>query len=230
MRQARILAVCCGLFLAVSGGILAFVARNAKTHVPGVDLNQPRHPVTPEMADAVRKMNRKVAPYFKLPDTDGKPTQIGGQGSKPQFIYSVKEGCPCSYDAEPLVQSMYRHFAGRVDFIAVTDAKKKEAKQWDLALKVPFPVVSVPKLEVMEAYEYPASVYCTLVDVNGLIVKRWPGYNKKALVDMVAEMSKLLGEEPKLFDTQYAPTENTSGCTFTGYEGKFGFPQDTKSP
>jgi peroxiredoxin len=163
VKKLKFLVSCCALFLAVSGGILAYVASNAKKHVPGVDLSLPRHPVTPDMAASVKLLNKKVAPFFKLPNTDGKPTLIGGQGDRPQFIYSVKEGCPCSFDAEPLIQALYKHFKERIDFIAITDSDATKAKAWDADLKVPYAVVSVPKLEVMEAYESPASVYCTLV-------------------------------------------------------------------
>jgi hypothetical protein len=212
----RVMAVCCGLFLAVSGGILAYVAANAKKVVPGVDLNQPRHPVTPEMTEAVKKMNKKVAPYFKFPNTEGNPTQIGGKGPKPQFIYTVKEGCPCSYDAEPLMHALYKHFKEQVDFVAITDAELKNARNWHADLKVPYSVVSIPKLEVMSAYESPSSVYCTLVDVNGVIIKRWPGYSKSILNDMVGEISQLLGEKKKPFDTKYAPDTKTTGCPFEG--------------
>lgn len=191
--------------------------------VPGVDLSQPRHPVTDEMAAGVQKLNRKVGKFYKLPDTSGKPVLIGGQGPKPQFLYFIKKGCPCSFEAEPILQGLYRHFGGKVDFIAVTDANFADANKWVADLKeakheIPYPVVSDTKLEVMESYQAPASVYSTLLDQSGLIVKRWAGYSQDYLKEMNDEMSKLIGEPATPFDSTYAPKKRTSGCSFEGYK------------
>lgn len=190
--------------------------------VPGVDLSEPRHPVTEEMAQKVKSLDQKSGKFFKLPDTTGKPVLIGGQGPKPQFLFFVKKGCPCSYDAEPIMHNLYRQFQGKVDFISVTDAEIPDAKKWVTDLKVPYPVISCPKLEVMEAYQAPASVYSTLIDKNGTIVKRWAGYSRGYLKEMNEEMFKLIGEPVKEFDPTYAPEVRASGCTFEGY-------QETKS-
>lgn len=220
MRKVRGLVVVMSTFLALGGVTLAYVATNAKKPTKEFLDNQPRHPVTPDMLEAVKKLNLKPAPYFRLPDTNGKPTVIGGQGEKPQFIYSVKKGCPCSFDAEPILNRLYKHFEGKVDFIAITDATGDDAKKWVLDLKVPYSVVPDGKLEVLRAFESPASVYCTLVDVNGVILKRWPGYSKQILGEMVTEMSKLVDIKPGKFDTQYAPDIKTSGCDYEGFETK----------
>lgn len=206
------------LFMVVSGGLMAYMASIKGKFVPGVDMTQPRHPVTPEMAKQVGKLNQKVGKFFKLPDTTGKPTLIGGAGPKPQFIYFIKDECPCSFEAEPILQNLYKHFEGKIDFIAVTDANMEDAKHWVKDLKVPYPVVTNPKLDVMESYQAPNSVYNSLLDQNGVIVKRWAGYSKEYLLEMNEEMSKLLGLPVKPFDTQYAPLEKTSGCSFEGYK------------
>ena len=175
------------------------------------------------MAASVAKLNQKVGKFFRLPDTTGKPVQIGGQGSKPQFLYFVKKGCPCSFDAEPVFHRLFAHFGGKVDFIAVTDAEFADAKKWATDkwatnVGVPYPVVSNPKLDVMEAYQAPGSVYNTLLDQNGTIVKRWAGYSQDYLKEINAEMSKLIGEPVKPFDTKDTPKNRTSGCSFDGYK------------
>ncbi len=226
MRAIRIVVLVSTCILTLTGLSMMYMASIRGKYVPGVGIidasrdpsTQPRHPVTAEMEAGVTKLDRKVGKFFRLPDTTGKQTLIGGQGPKPQFLYFVKKGCPCSFDAEPLLQSLYKHFGGRVDFISVTDASPADALKWVSDLKVPYPVVSDPKLETMEAYQAPASTYSTLLDKNGLIVKRWAGYSKEYLVEMNTEMAKALGEEVKPFDTQYAPLTRTSGCTFEGYK------------
>lgn len=202
----------------VSGGTILYLASTRGKTVPGVDLNQPRHPVKPEMEAAVTKLNQRAAPLYKLPDTTGKSVSIGGQGDRPQFIYFIKKGCPCSFDAEPLFHDLYKKFAGKIDFISITDAEFKDAKKWSIDLKVPYSVVPNPKLEVMEAYQAPSSVYNSLVSKEGIIVHRWAGYSKGYLTEMNEEMSKLVGEELKPFDVKYAPVANTTGCSYEKYE------------
>ena len=197
---------------------MAYMASIKFKVVPGVDLSLPRHPVTAEMASSVQNLNRKVGKFFKLPDTTGKPVLIGGQGPKPQFLYFVKKGCPCSFEAEPILQGLYGHFGGKIDFIAVTDAEFVDAKKWATDLKVPYPVVTNPKLDVMESYQAPASVYSSLLDQSGLIVKRWAGYSQDYIREMNEEMSKLIGEPLTPFDSTYAPKKRTSGCSFEGYK------------
>ena len=220
MKKIRIVILCFTSLMAVAGMAMIYMASVKGKFVPGVDLSQPRHPVTAEMADRVKKLNRKVGKFFKLPDSNGKPVLIGGQGPKPQFLIFVKKGCPCSYDAEPLMQDLYKHFGGRVEFIEVTDADIADAHAWatDKDLHIPYPVVSNKKLDVMEAYQAPASTYSTLLDQNGLIIKRWAGYSKDYLEEMNQEMSKVLGEKATVFDSKYAPKAHTSGCTYEGYK------------
>lgn len=226
MRGVKIFGVIAGLVFAGMGLTVANLALNRGKVVPGLDLNQPRHPVTPEMAEQVKKLNLKTAKLFKLPNSEGKLTLVGGAGPKPQFIYAVKKGCPCSFDAEPLMHALYKQFGGRIEFVSVTDAKKEDAHLWEMQLRVPYSVVPSPDLAVMQEYQYPASVYCSLVDTRGVIVKRWAGYSKSYLKEMNAEMAKLLGEKEKPFDTQYAPEAQTSGCSYEGYKGEFVIPAD----
>jgi peroxiredoxin len=218
VRGIRIVVLVFSSLILIAGGSMLYMASVRGKFVPGVDFSQPRHPVTNEMATSVLKLNRKVGRFFKLPDTTGTPVPIGGQGPKPQFLFFVKKGCPCSFEAEPIIQDLYRHFGGKVEFIAVTDAGFADAKLWKSDLKVPYPVVSNPKLEVMESYEAPGSVYSTLLDANGLIVKRWAGYSQDYLREMNEEMSRLLGEKVMPFDAKYAPKAKTSGCAFDGYK------------
>ena len=100
----------------------------------------------------------------------------------------------------------------------LTDAEFADAKKWAADLKVPYPVVTNPKLDIMESYQAPASVYSSLLDQSGLIVKRWAGYSQDYIKEMNEEMSKLIGEPSKPFDSTYAPKKRTSGCSFEGYK------------
>jgi len=202
--------------IVLAGGgvaLMTYVSNSAKV-VPGYSFGQPRHPVTEAMLEEAKRESKKIAPFFKLPDTDGKQVVIGGKGEKPLFVYFVKEGCPCSFDAEPMFQRLFKHHEGRIEFISVTDAKGKAAEKWDFDLLVPYPLVSNPTFELMKAYSAPASVYCTLIGKDGTIVKQWPGYSRSMMKEMNALMAKAAGAEEKPFDTAYAPEAKTSGCSF----------------
>ena len=171
------------------------------------------------LMNAINQMGTSSADT--LSDSGQSSTIIGGAGPRPQFLYFVKKGCPCSFDAEPLFQSLYKKFNGKIDFIAVTDADAKDAHKWDLDLKVPYSVVSNPTVDIMNAYQAPSSVYNSLISKEGVIVNRWAGYSKAYLTEMNEAISKLLAVPLTPFDVQYAPIAGTTGCSFTKYqEGK----------
>jgi hypothetical protein len=124
------------------------------------------------------------------------------------------------------MQALYKHFQGKIECVGVTDAEQKDALKWESDLRVPYAVVSNPKVEVMQEYQFPASVYCHLVDTRGVIVKRWAGYSRSYLAEMNVEMATLLKEKPRPFDSQYAPEANTSGCSYEGYKPVFVTPEN----
>lgn len=205
--------------MAAGGGYLGYIANMAPRTVPGMAPGEPRHPVTAEMSKNADGMAKTVAPFFKLPDTDGKLTLMGGKGPKPQFIYFIKEGCPCSIDGEPLMQNLAKHFKGRIEFVSVTDADAKKAQKWEFEMRVPYPLVSNPTLEVMHGYKATGSLMSALINTDGTIVKYWPGYSKSMMEDMNAQMANVLHEPVRAFDTQYAPVKRTTGCAFAPYAG-----------
>jgi peroxiredoxin len=157
----------------------------------------------------------KFAPAFQLKDVDGKDVILASPGGeRPQFVYFVLDGCPCSFEAEPLFHDLAERFEGQVDFVSVTDAGVEKAKKWNVQMLVPYPVVSDPKKEVIKAYGAKNSVYSALLSKDGKIVKMWPGYSVRILQEMNAMMAKLSGVPEKPFDTKYAPVADSSGCAF----------------
>lgn len=228
MRPIRIVILIGSILFATAGLAMMYMASVRGQYVPGVGIidvsknasAQPRHAVSEEMEANVKKLDKQIGKFFKLPDTTGKPILIGGQGPKPQFLYFIKKGCPCSFDAEPLFHKLYKQFNGEIEFISITDANVEDAKKWASDLSVPYPVVSDSKIETMKAYQAPASTFSTLLDRNGVILKRWAGYSQEYLSEMNSEMAKVLGEPAKPFDAQYAPVKRTTGCSFDGYEVK----------
>jgi peroxiredoxin len=157
-----------------------------------------------------------LEPTFKVKDATGADVIVGDhQAKKPQFVYFVLDGCPCSFDAEPLFHDLYKRFKGNVDFVSVTNGDLEKAKLWRTELSVPYPVIPDPKEEIIHAYGAKAAIYSALITKDGHIAKMWPGYSKDLLIEMNTVMSKLAGVPEKPFDTKYAPITKATGCAFS---------------
>jgi peroxiredoxin len=201
------------LALASAGASLYFAAGRAKVDDLGLDWSQPKHPVTPDMWEDSKKSQGLLAPRFVRKDLKGAEVEIGGAGS-PQFLYFIKNDCPCSVDAQPLYARLERRFGKKARFVAVTDGYPQEAEKWARQMDVQFPMVSDPSTAIMQAYAVPRSVYAVLIGKDGRIVKLWPGYGEGMLKEVNRLLAKELGEKEEPFDPQYAPKEPLSGCKF----------------
>ena len=176
------------------------------------DTNQPKHPVTPEMETETSKSTLKSAPHFDV--IDGREVKHSiGDGERPQFLLFILKGCPCSVDAQPIMNKLSKHFGNAVDFYGITNGDQAEAKDWGVRYSVPFPVVADPSKAIIHGYEAKHSVYSALV-FHGKIVKMWPGYSVDMLAEINETIAKTAGQPVKHFDPEYAPPEKTSGCAF----------------
>lgn len=187
-------------------------AQDREREQTGLDFNQPKHPITPDMERETGRLALKPAPDFTLTDPSGRSVRLGGYG-KPQFILFILDGCPCSVDAQPIMTKLSKRYDGKVDFVGVIDAGMDKAKDWKRLYSVPFPIVPDPDVKVIHAYEAKHSVYNCLV-VEGRIVKMWPGYSADILKQINGELAKAAGVEEMPFDPEYAPKAKTSGCLF----------------
>jgi hypothetical protein len=124
------------------------------------------------------------------------------------MVVFIKNGCPCSIDAQPLFNRLARKYQGKVDFIGIID---KEGEEFSNQFLVAFPVVEEPSKGLMKAYDARASVYTALIARNGHIVKMWPGYSADWLKEMNALMAKASATKETPFDPQNAPKEKASG-------------------
>ena len=210
------LAVPATLAFLAAGGALLIAAQGPHTMGEQQLLQAPvRHEVTPEMTKETAQQAKRVAPAFQVKDVDGKDVTIApANGERPQFVYFVLDGCPCSFDAEPLFHDLYDRYKGKVDFISVTDGDQKKARTWSDQMLTPYAVVPDPKLEIIHGFQARSSVYSALITKDGRIEKMWPGYSKAILEEQNEKMAKLLGEKSKPFDAKYAPIEKATGCAF----------------
>jgi peroxiredoxin len=178
-----------------------------------IDFRQPEHPVTPPMAEAAAREARKVAPAFTATAVEGQSVRVGAD-MVPTFLYFVKDGCPCSYDAEPLFQKLSKHVGEAVQFVSVTDGDAKQAQKWNDGLVVPYPLVSDPKGAIIQKYGVERGVYAVLIRPDGTIDTMWPGYSKRLLGEMNAAIWRMAGKPARPFDPLYAPVEDASGCEY----------------
>jgi peroxiredoxin len=166
-------------------------------------------------------MHNTLERHFDATDVNGKHVELAStQAPRPQFVYFVVDGCPCSFDAEPLFHDLYKRFKGKIDFVSVTNGDLTKAKLWNSELSVPYAVIPDPKEEIIHAYGAKAAIYSVLIAKNGHIAKMWPGYSKDLLLEMNHEMSKIAGVQEQTFDTKYAPVTKATGCAFSNVDLK----------
>lgn len=217
--RAMYIAVPAGFALACAGGALMVASKTSKPASYGTDPfllpGAVRHLVTAEMVSETAARTSKLLKTFRVADSEGKTVVLGSHdAAHPQFVYFILDGCPCSYDAEPLFHKLFKRFRDHIDFAAVTDGDRKKAHDWSIQLLVNYPIVPDPAKEIIHAYGARASVYSALIGRDGHVIKMWPGYSAGLLQDMNATMARAAGLPAQPFDTEYAPKVKATGCAF----------------
>jgi len=198
------------ILFAGAGFFLAYA--NRPSPPPG-----PTHPVNAEMRANSERMKLKSAPDFKLKNVDGKEFNLAkAMDGKPTLIVFVKDGCPCSIEAEPMLQQLAKHHGDSIRLVGIFDKGVKEAKEWIKNNTSQHLILLDESLKTMKDYDSPRSVYATLVAPDGKIEKQWPGWSKSMLEDANSRLAKLSNKPERVFDTGYAPLEDSSGCSFFG--------------
>lgn len=184
------------------------------SHAPADPAFAPRHAVTKKMETITGAWARKVAPAFYVPEGSAKSSLAQLLEKGPVFLYFIKDGCPCSVDAQPLFNHLRDKFKGKVSFVGVMDVDQTKAAKWAKINSMTDPMLADTKLETIHAYKATNSAFSALVLQDGTILKMWPGYSRDYLLDMNAQISRALGEQATAFDTLYAPLAKTAGCAF----------------
>lgn len=214
--KIRIIAIAASLALVSAGALLAYMAQTpVVVNEPIVDA-EPRHPVTPEMTAAASSKAKRSAPGYAGEDAYGKPYSVGSPAAdRPQFIYFIKDGCPCSIEVQPLFNDLAKRYQGQIDFVGIIDRDTKDARRYHTDMLMHGQIVADPKLEIIKAWDIERSAYSALVTRDGRIEKMWPGYSIEILKEMNRKFAAITGAEEKPFDTKYIPRDETSGCSFT---------------
>ncbi len=201
-----------GILIALFGVTLMLQARSPKED-PFASVT--RHEVTPKMEKISGSWARRTAPTFSTKDAAGQPLQLAqALAHGPVFLYFIKDGCPCSIDAQPLFNHLRDKFKGKVSFVGVIDVDSAAAKKWAGKNAMTDPLLADAKRDVIHAYKATNSAFSALVLQDGTIEKMWPGYSKEYLLDMNSRLADALGEKVTSFDTLYAPPSKTAGCYF----------------
>jgi hypothetical protein len=212
--KLRTVIISASIALAAGGALLAYVAQSPQVQNESLISKEPRHVVTAAMDLLAGSWQRKTAPHFATADYLGEKVDFAGTLSRPQFVYFIKDGCPCSFEVEPLFKSLARKYKGKIDFVGVIDKGEKEARQWSTDLLVEHPIVPDPQQQIMAAYGATNSAFSALVSKDGKVVQMWPGYSRDILQEMNVRMANELGEKATTFDPQWAPVKRSAGCVF----------------
>jgi peroxiredoxin len=193
----------------VLGGVLVFNLTRLANSEP-----EPRHRITPEMRRLAAAASHWPAPEFTRKDTDGLTLDLASLlARRPVYLVFIKEGCPCSIEAQPFFERLYKKFGDRVQFVAVTDGTPAEAREWKAHFQVVYPMLSEPKAGLMHDFKALHSAYSALITKEEGVVHLWPGYSRGELDSIVETLNLVTGRKQVVaFDD--APRKPTTGCTF----------------
>lgn len=181
------------------------------TEVPGVPA---KHIVTPRMSEASRGMVSRQAPDFSKKATDGENyalRELIRQG--PVLLTFIKIGCPCSEAAQPYFNRLKTSYS-QARILGVIDGELGPANLWASKIRVSYPLLLDPDLELVRAYGVENSAYVILIDQQGRLAMHWPGYSASMLQELGASLARLTRSIPRLIDVSDAPGELYTGCPY----------------
>ncbi len=134
-------------------------------------------------SNAASKVSPEVgylAPDFALPSLDGKMVRLSDlRGKKGVFINFWATWCPPCRLEMPTIEKVYQDYKSRgLEILAVSiDAGPKGAiESFMRELKLTFPVVLDPEMEVMRRYKFFALPSSVLIDKQGIVRFKEQGY------------------------------------------------------
>ncbi|MBI1757485.1 MAG: redoxin domain-containing protein [Fimbriimonas ginsengisoli] len=175
-----------------------------------------RHRFTPQMERAAADKAHASAPGLDAVDAAGHPLKLVGlTGHGSTFLVFIKDGCPCSSDAQPFFNRFFEAYGAKVAFAGVIDVESAPAARWAADHTMAYPIVPDYRLKVVRAYGAVSSAYSALIGHDGKIVRMWPGYSRAILTDINKKLSAAAGMPERPIDFSVAPTEPATGCSFS---------------
>jgi peroxiredoxin len=209
------------LLLAVAtiaaGGLFAYVRLGGPARPTGkVAFVEPeKHRVTVDMLASTATMTEKSAPSFRLRATDGTTYALDELAREtPVVLAFIKDGCPCSTDAQRYFNRLHEAYGHEIRFLGVIDVDPDKARAWGQQNRTTFPLVTDPGLGVMRDYKADSSAYVAVIAKGGAIDRLYPGYSESMLAEISDRLARLAGIPPRPIDASGAPDELSTGCPF----------------
>lgn len=209
------------LFLALltvlGGSVFAYVRSGGRLlRPPKVAFAEPeKHLVTPAMLAATDAMATTTAPAWKARATDGSDYDLGAiTESAPLVLVFIKEGCPCSVDAQRFFNRLHDAYGKEVRFLGVIDRDNDGGRAWGQQNRTTFPLLADPDLSIAGDYKAESSAYVAVVAKGGTIDHLYPGYSSAMLAEASRRIARLAGVAPRPIDAAGAPDELSTGCPF----------------
>ena len=203
-------------------GAYAFVRSGGRLSPPSqVTFAEPeKHLVTPSMIAATDAMTRQSAPTFHAPATDGTTYDLADLTHEaPLVLVFIKDGCPCSADAQRFFNRLHDAYGKEARFLGVIDSDEDRARAWGQQNRTTFPLLIDPEAAIARAYKAESSAYMAVVAKGGAIDRLYPGYSEAMLAEASGRIGRLVGVEPRPIDAAGAPQELSTGCPFVGEAG-----------
>jgi peroxiredoxin len=173
-----------------------------------------RHPVSDEVTKETEKIEGEMAPDFKLPTATGDEFHLNSALKKgPAVLIATMEDCPCTHESQGFFNQLALNYRD-AQFVGVIDSEAPEARNFKSDFAVPYPMALELEGKFFREYESPSSVYVTVVNQRGEIVRRWAGYSTDMLFELNNLLAELTGSEVMPFDSSRSPDVLTTGCNF----------------
>ena len=158
---------------------------------------------------------RQPAPPFAAPTHDGQTFRLeDALEGQPLVLIFIKNGCPCSVEAEPHFHQVLDLYQGHVRFAGVIDGTLETARQYARDQRVPYPVLADPERAIIRAYRAESSVYVAVIRPDGVIDQLWPGYSAEMMRELGRRIAELSETQERRIDVRGIPTVLTTGCPF----------------
>ncbi len=211
------------LFLAVAtpagAGFYTFVRSGGRLRGPSVvaSAEPEKHLVTPAMLAATDARSWQPAPTFHAIATDGQTYDLAElTAERPLVVVFIKDGCPCSTDAQRFYNRLHEAYGREVRFLGVIDADTDGGRAWGQRSRTAFPLLADLDLGIARRFGAESSAYMAVVDRGGAIDHLYPGYSQEMLAEASGRIARLAGVAPRPIDVAGAPDELSTGCPLAG--------------
>lgn len=213
-RQAATAAI---LALGVPGSFYVRARLRASDPAPPQPLliiEDAKHLVTPDMAEASRGMRGRAVPPFEKPATDGRTRRLDALlRDGPLVLTFIKKGCPCSEAAQDFFNQLHAAYP-TLTMLGVIDVGPDQARGWADRFHAAYPLLIDVEGDLVRDLGVENSAYVVIIDPEGRVAEHWPGYSRPMLRELGALMARATSSREKSLDFGEAPEDLYTGCPY----------------